>query len=231
MKVHEVYKLYQKQLVILISGLSGTGKTQVAASIERDLQLHLINLESFCVKENRRKVKLPNGFEVTDWDDMDTYDWKLFNDDVEKYKEKGVVICGVAFPASKISFVPNFHIHIKLPKDKLIEKRKAYLESHKNTYPDAQKILDGDMIGLILNHVTYPHYIKNREDSKIGKWIDAKDMEPNDIYDETYNYIIKSIENFLSANKESVDKMFERKPKYANIGVDSDDPNFLGIFH
>src|SRR3989344_2296183 len=137
MNIVQVYNKFQKQLVILISGLSGSGKTKLARRIEsgyadNDVPIKYIDLEAYCKKENDKKIELPNNMTVTDWEHIDVYDWEQFNKDVNEVKENGVVISGIAFPKNKLDFQPDFHIHVRISKRMLVEKRKEFLERHKD---------------------------------------------------------------------------------------------------
>lgn len=50
MNVVEAYIKFRGQLVVLVSGLSGSGKTEIARNIERDFKLKFINLNDYYKK-------------------------------------------------------------------------------------------------------------------------------------------------------------------------------------
>ena len=47
MNITEVYNKFNNQLIILISGLSGSGKTSLAHKIEKDFKLKCIKFADF----------------------------------------------------------------------------------------------------------------------------------------------------------------------------------------
>ena len=55
MNIVEEYTLQNKQLIILISGLSGTNKSALAKEIQRDLKIKLENLDDYC---DKKRVKI-----------------------------------------------------------------------------------------------------------------------------------------------------------------------------
>ena len=92
MNIVEAYLKYIGELVIIISGLSGSGKTTIAKLIERDFKLKLVNLDNFTNEEYNEKVTLPSGLTVIDWDNVDAFDWDKLNAEVAKNKQNGVII-------------------------------------------------------------------------------------------------------------------------------------------
>ena len=62
----EKYIQNKDQLIILISGFSGSGKTLLAKNIERDFKLNFLNLNDFYKKDYINIVDLGNNIKVND---------------------------------------------------------------------------------------------------------------------------------------------------------------------
>lgn len=202
MNIVEAYIKFKGQLIILVSGLSGSGKCKLARNIERDFKLKLLNLENFSKKQTDKTVKIIVGeeakeIEVKDWDDIEIFDWDKFNDEVNKNKQNGVVICGTYFPSSKLKFESDYHMQVKIAKQKLIENRIKYIQKHISENPELEKINDEKIITGIVNKITYPHYIEYSGLSKIDKYLNANIMDENQIYDEAFSFLINSIQVYI----------------------------------
>ncbi len=200
----EAYIEFNKELIIIVSGLSGTGKYKVAKSLARDLNIKLIDSLKYCNKKYKNKVKSPFGDEFINWDSDDTIDWEKLNKDVNKQKNKGVVITGIAFPKEKLDFTPTYHVQIKLSKQNLLLKRHEYIEGHKEDCNDISKHKGTQLEKYILNNYTYPYYINFSERSLITKYVNGNDYINEStkeyyekIYDDTFNYIINEISEKL----------------------------------
>jgi thymidylate kinase len=209
MNIIEAYTKFNEELIIIISGLSGSGKSKIASFIERDFKIKKINIESFCVKKNDRVVILKDKtsgeeINVTDWDHIDTFEWSKINEEVNKYKGEGVVVYGPYFPLNHLKFSPNFHIHVKISKQKLIENRHEYIKSHPDECKELFKLLDTPFENMIINQITYPHYLKYLEESgKNIKYINTRNSEGIDltidqVYDQTTDYLFNRIQEFLN---------------------------------
>ena len=123
----EKYIQNKDQIIILISGFSGSGKTLLAKDIERDFKISFLNLNDFYKKDYINIVDLGNDIKVNDWDNPDAVDWESFNSKVKELKN--VVVSGFGFPNDCIDFKPDFHIYLKISKQKLLENRHDFLEA------------------------------------------------------------------------------------------------------
>lgn len=198
MSVVSEYIKYNKGLVILISGLSGSNRTVLAKEIERDFKITLINLELYCNKENTKVFELPNDIKVRDWEHIDVYDWDKFNNDVLSAKTTGVIMYGDYFPTFKLKFNHDFHIHIKISKEKLIEKRKEYIEKNPEKCAEMLEFVNNNNLDILINKITYPYYIEYREKSKIDKYLNSDKNTTDEMYDQAFEYIIFSMKKFLN---------------------------------
>lgn len=203
MNIVEAYIKFNKKLIILISGLSGSGKTKLASNIERDFKIKKINIETYCEKTNDKTVKLSNDVVVKDWDHIDSYDWEKINSDVIKNMESGVIICGPYFPTDVLSFTPDFHINIKISKQQLIQKRHEYIEKNPDKCKELVQHLNTPTELMIINKITFPHYIEYTEKSKIDKYINAHEIDDDEIYDQAADFLFFKIKEYLNNMKTS----------------------------
>lgn len=196
---NEAYIKYKKQLIIVVSGLAGCGKSILADNIKRDFKLKLLDQHNYYKKDYQDKVTLKNNEEVVNWDNDNAFDWKKFNKDVNKHKETGVIIDTIGLPYDKIDFEPDFNIYLSITKKKCIEKRKDFLEKHKETYKKEYEEMDTTTSKLKFNTLTYPYYLENMKKAKgkISNFIQGDELTNDEIYDVAFDYIIKQIGNYL----------------------------------
>ena len=102
MNIVEKYKEINGQIIILISGLSGSGKTHLGRNICRDFKLTCIDMKKYYKKDFNEKVTLSNGKDVVNYDTDNSVDWDAVNKDVNEKKESGVVVVGTVFPTEKL---------------------------------------------------------------------------------------------------------------------------------
>jgi uridine kinase len=202
MNIVEAFIKFNAQLIILISGFSGSGKTLLARKIQKDFKLEFVNLNDFYKEDYDKTVDLGHDVKVIDWDDPESIDWDKFNDKINSVKNKGVVCSGFGFPNDKLKFEPNYHIRIDLPKTKLIEMRHKYLEENSDNKLNDIKDTRAEL--LILNKLSYQHYEKIKANSTYTmkySLFSEEDLDldkiPDKTYDDIFNYLIKEIEKNL----------------------------------
>jgi hypothetical protein len=202
MNIVEAYIKFKGQLIILVSGLSGSGMTHLAKSISDDFKLKLVSYKDFLKKDYDKKdsVQINNTvLETVNWDTDDVIEWDSFMKEINDNKKSGLVAVCPSFPLDKIKdlFVPDVHINIKLSKQNLLKKR---LEFNKN------KNLSDEDLTIMFNKFTFPYYLQTTDQSKtkITRFINANDFIdlPQDeydekVYDEAFSYLISSIARWL----------------------------------
>ncbi|ARF08872.1 hypothetical protein Catovirus_1_922 [Catovirus CTV1] len=201
MNIVEAYIKFKNKLIIIISGISGSGKTELSKNISKLLDLKLINLNKYCRKDYNKTIKLQGNTEVINWDSDDVYDWDKFNKDVNDNYKNGVVLTGVSFPRDKINFTPDYHIQIKLSKQNLLKKRSEILdELEDNCSGTSENKIDKNLEYTLFNQVTYPYYLNLTNNSDITKFLNANEYinlsndEYNEkLYDEAFDYLMKQI--------------------------------------
>lgn len=206
MNIVDAYIKFKGQLVILISGMSGSGISRLAKMIGNDFNIEEVSLDSFIDKNNAKKITLPDGTEIINWDSDDIINWKLFNDTINQKKKKGIVVYGQSFPSDKIDAEIDMHIHIKLSKQNLMEKRQKFVEKHKDTFPHHHT---HDQFLYIFNKYTFPYYLTTVENAKINKFINANNYINHEsyyqkLYDDSFDFIIDRIQKWIDKYNESL---------------------------
>jgi len=190
----EEYINKYKQLVILISGFSGSGKTILSKSLSKDFKIDFLNLNDY-YKDNWDESNLVElgDIKVVDWDTPDAINWENFNKEVESKKNKGIIISGFSFPQNNLTFKPDFHIHLRISKDDLIQNRKDYINEKEDS--KVAEVND-EMSKRILNKVSFPHYMKSLETSYINKFMSVKSgkEELKQSYNNIFDYLVENIE-------------------------------------
>lgn len=199
MNIVEAYIKFKGQLVILISGLSGTGKKELANKLSHTLKIGYINSLKFYKKDYNSKIKLPTGEEVINWDSDDAIDWKELNKAIDSQKSTGVIVSGEAFPTKNMTVPIDCHLHIKKKKQEIIQNRKDFLEKHKNEqeFQKEYKLMQNSSWVWKFNQITYPYYLKSIENSTINKFLNSSELKDDKVYDEAFDYLMNFISKYL----------------------------------
>jgi len=203
----EAYKEFNKQLIILISGLSGSGKTSLSENISRDFKLKLIDTKQFYKKDFDEKITLSNGVEVVNYDSDDAFDWEQMNKEVNKYKEEGIVVIGHLFPTNKLQFNADYHVHLKITKQELRKNRMEFIEKH------PEKKFNIETESLRINALTYPYYLETLKKMKMDKYLDVSEMDDDVVYDIVFDDIIKFIKSAVYSSKYTPTKNTKQNKK------------------
>jgi len=201
----EAYNKFNKHLIILISGLSGCKKNKVANELIKTFneqsktgnEIKKLNLRDFIKKDFKKEVELPNGTKIIDFDDIDSYDWDKLNSSVNESINDGVIIVGASFPKEKILFTVDFHINIKISKQKYIEERHKFLEENKEKFKELYNLIDTSTESMIINQITFPKYLEYTKESIINKWVNGNENNEEEIINIVFNYLIEKIQQFL----------------------------------
>lgn len=213
MKIDEAYKKFNKQLIILISGLSGSGKNKIASFIERDFKIEHLNIDDYCKNNYSNYIEILEGVKINDWDHIDSYDWDKINEKITELKSDGIIVSGPYFPINKLTNKQDFHINIKISKQKLIENRHNFIKENPDKCADLVQYLDTPIELAIINKMVYPHYLEYTEKSKIDKYMNANELSIDEIYDNTYDYLISKITQSLDKYNEILLKEHTEKHK------------------
>lgn len=195
MNVVEAYIKFNKQMIILISGLPGSYKSEVAKNLAKDFKLSYHNLREYTKADYNTEVELPNGSKMVDWDSVDAFDWDKVNETLENEKSKGIVMVGTTFPSNYITANIDNHSHIKISKRNYITRRHENLKKNPDKGGNAKlvELIDTPTESLMINKVIFPNYLQNVEKSNINKFINANEMSADDIYDDLFDYLLNSM--------------------------------------
>lgn len=242
MNIVEAYIKFKGQLVILVSGISGSGISHLAKNISKDLNIPSVSYAKFCKKNYNEKVKLPDGTEIINWDTDDVIDWDNFNREIEDKKKTGVVAYNQSFSTNRLSknLEVDAHINIKLSKQNLFTRRQKYIENHKD---ECQKLYGRPQETLIFNRFTFPYYLQSVENSKITKFINANEFSnlPEPEYDEklaneAFSYLMNMVSKWIdkyhqniqgSSQMVTTSKKFKKKQKQEEDEDDLDEDDEL----
>ena len=199
MNIVEAYLKKRKQLVILISGFSGCGKSVIAKNIAKDFNIEYLNLNNF-MKEDYAETTTPKILldkKIIDWDDPTAINWDEFNNKINEIKNKGVIVSGFGFPSDKLQFHTHYHIHLKISKDLLLKNRKEYKLENADTKLEN---IDEELEKKILNNISYPHYIEILGKSKVNTTIQVGE-NLKETYDSVFDNLIEFINDKVYSNK------------------------------
>ena len=234
MNIIEAYIKFRNQLVILISGISGSGITELGDNMKRDTKLKLVSYKDYMKKENDvEKVDIiidGDIKKVPNWDSRNAVKWQDFINDINANKKTGVIAVCPSFPKAQYEnlFSADFHINIKLPKQNILKKRLEYNKSHDNMQ------MDENILMAIFNRYTFPYYLYSIDpaNSIITKFIDASKYADsadynNTIYDEAFDYIMTMINRWLADNvkTQSAEKKKDTDSDFHIISTESATPD------
>nr|QBK88530.1 MAG: AAA domain protein [Mimivirus LCMiAC01] len=196
MNVVEAYIKFKGQLIIFISGLSGCGKIAIAKKISNNFKIHLIEQFNYYKKNYDQKITLPNGTTIINLYTDDAFDWDRLNDDINKVKHEGVVVTGVSL-TNKIITKPDHHIHLSMSKQICLERRRKYIRTNKEKYPDEFKQIDTTIEKFKMNRL-YTYYLDSIKKSKINEFLKTNIMSIEDMWDKVWDILIhKHISKYL----------------------------------
>lgn len=194
----ERYIEYKKQLIILVSGLPGCGKNTLTKNIAGDFKLTILDQKDYYLLDYNEKRKLPNDVEVINWYQDGSIDWKKLNQDVNKHKDKGVILTGLALIEEKLEFDADFHLHLSISKKKCMEKRTVYFTKNKDQFKTDFELIGSATEKLLMNQMLFPYYLETIKRSKIDKFINGNELSSEQIYDKAFSYLIEyRIHNYL----------------------------------
>jgi hypothetical protein len=215
MNIVQAWTKFNKQSIILISGFSGSHKTKLAKFVSDIFGFQILNLTKFFKTDDEydletNYVVLKDESKVLNWDNIyESIDWKKFNSYVNANKETGIIIHGFGFPSSLIDFVADFHIHIGISKQKLMENRREFVAKHSADIADTTDKIDENttsesadeispMEKLFFNTITYPIYIEINKESKFDLYVNSNELTDEQMKDKIFEFLIKSIQQKIS---------------------------------
>ena len=190
MNILEAYIKKYKQIIILILGLPCTNKSEIAKELSNDLNLQVININNFLIKDKYKEIKI-NDTIFNIYEDTNNYNWKKLNSDINKFKKKGVILYGNYLDIDKfksnIDFIFFYSMNTTLCKKILIDK----------------KLIEWDesnpITKLYFDEIFNPMYEKLKNNLIINKFYNIKeDMLFNELYDDIFNLLMDLITKKLN---------------------------------
>lgn len=191
----EAYIEFYGQLVIVISGISGSGRAKLAANISEDFQIKMVNVTEYYKKDYDTVVKLPNGTSVVNYDDDNAIDWDKFNEYINSVKNKGIAIVCTVLPTSKIAFEVDYHVSLKISKQIAKDRITKYIQEN----PDKKMDLETEI--LRLNMLKYSYYFDGMDRMNVNRYVNASTINDSQIYDTVFDSIINMIHNKVHEGK------------------------------
>lgn len=214
----DAYIEHFKQLIIVISGMSGSNKSDIAKELAGQLNCKHISQNNY-LDSNFQQTTEINGKKIKIWDSDDAIDWIKFNTAVGEalIEHKILVVSGTTFNKDKISFKVDYHIHLKLSKQVLLEKRHAFIEEHADDPKYADNLnLDEQTERLLMNTATYPYYLKMIESNVINKFLNINELQQDEISRKVFQLVIQFIEHKLYKSRTDL-KWNENTRAFENI--------------
>ena len=203
----EKYIEMKGQFIILISGLPGCGKQEIGELIERDFKFKLLDTYNYYKTNYDKKIILGEDQEIINLYTDDAIDWDKLNEDINKFKSKGIVVIGMSIPQNRIIADVDFHIHLNISKQVSIDKLKEYVTLNKDKFPDDFKNIGTPFEKLKMNKLIYPYYLETTKLAKINKYISVKEMNNNQLYDMVFDVLIEFVQKYLNDSvKQNVNK-------------------------
>lgn len=196
MNIVEAFIKKYSQLIILIIGMPCTNKSEIAKELKTDLNIPIININSYLNKSKYDEVIFQNiKFKIYDF--SENYDWEKFNFDVNSLKTSGVIIYGNYLDLSKINFKYDFaffySMNVLLCKKILNEKK---IINFNESEPISQTINSKEKI--YFDNIFNPKYQEIKKKIKFNKFFNIKkDTTFDDSYNELFDLLMNLIESKL----------------------------------
>lgn len=207
LNIVEAFIQVRGQLILVISGLSGCNKKKIAKIIANEMKLAFIDQYDYYRKGYKNTISIKrtpdesgDSIEITDWINDDALDWEKFNDDVNKYKINGLIICGFNFKPNLIHFSIDYQMHMSISKAACIEKRIKFLQKNGDNYPEDSKLVQDNLYETVMYKWIFPQYEKIIKEMKINKFIKVSDIDEEmvqNIWDIIIAFISNEMDKFM----------------------------------
>lgn len=183
------------QIIILISGLSGTDKKQISMDLANYFDLMYINHTNYLNKDYDSHITLSNNHIVESNDDDNYIDWNKFNEEINLHKSKGIIVSGPVFPTELLKFKTDLHINLFISKQSLKDNVQEFIEKHPNLNLNIEDEL------LKINTITYKYFVNSISRSLYSIVYDVSK------YDNLHEIIKAFITTFLKNNVDIIPKI------------------------
>ena len=147
-------------------------------------------------------------------------------------KGDGLLVIGISFPEDKIESKPDYHIHLNISKQACVERRKMFLEKHKDeeNYGEDYKLIGSVTEKLKMNQLIFPYYLESIKKAKINKFININEMNNDVVYDTAFDALIDMIKKYLKqdngqSNKSESEEESDSDIRSSDSSINSDSEN------
>lgn len=200
------------QFILVLTGLSGSNKNMITKILETTLDLKVINYKKFLTKDYNKTYVLPSGTKIINESSDDYINWELFNDEINKEKENGIIVLSPVFPLDRMNFMSDIHINLFVSKQYLKDNVTKIL-NEQNKLNEIQDEL------LKINILIYPYYIDVSKRSKysitydVSKYASDFNILTDNIINFISSFINKKIEDVYTNTKASTKSERQKKDK------------------
>ena len=190
MNILQAYIKKYNQIIILILGLPCTNKSTIAKELGIDLNLPVIKINDFLIKDKYKEINI-GELKINVYEDPSNYDWDKLNSKINVLKSTGIIIYGNYLTLDHINWDVDFtffySMNINTCKKIMIEK--MMLEKKIVELKDSDLILNG-----YFEKVLNPLYDNIKNTMKINKFFNVKDETKfDDSYDEIFDILMELI--------------------------------------
>jgi len=218
MNIVEAYIKSNGQLVILISGISGCGKTALAKNISEDFKIKYIDQHNYYKDGWNTTIKLPDGNEIINYDTDEAVDWEKFIEDIKKNRSSGVVVSGFSLPSGRFDFKKDVHIHLNISKQQCLDKRKTFYDDNQQIFPNNYNFADDTAEKYKFNQYTFPYYLESTKAANITKFYTITDRTDDQTYDDIFDYLIEFIKKSVYKTEREPQRIKDGSKKGVSVG-------------
>jgi hypothetical protein len=175
MNIDKKYIEQNGQLLIFVTGLSGSQQNFFASELGKNFDLNVIQLKNYQNKENKDNI----------------IDFNKLNEDIDEKKKTGLIVSGFPVSISKLNHKIDIYITLSINKTKYVEYKKLQNKNNNNNDRSISRLEED-----IINHYykTIEIYTTIMEPIKVDKFINLNKYENNEeIYSEIFNTIVNII--------------------------------------
>lgn len=183
-------------MFLVISGISGSGKSTIGQKLAESLNLTYLDLDSFYLPQ-KPVVTLSNGSQVKNWDTLEALDIETFKMTVREKVPQGLILVGFAITDEILEIKPNLHIHLSTGRNKedIIKRCIASRRQSKGFKDDDFEPLRNGKIRIdeiMVREIVYPFYLDTVSKSTIDYTVEVFDYDygPRKTVDEIVETIL-----------------------------------------
>lgn len=209
MNILDAFIQFNNKMTLVISGLPGSGKLKAGKMLSAEMGITLLKQSDYIKKGFENPKTLSDGSFVNDYNTDSAIDWERLNKDIKQHQVSGVVVVGVSFPQDKLK--KHLHINLNISRTK-------YLENVNLTQKEK----------LMFDELIYPYYNESVKNAKINKFINANELDEEQLYDSIWNTFMEILQNYIKWFEENrMDEVIREKQKNNSMNVAQQSVNYL----